>query len=586
MTGMESSPVLPSVFGNVFTEMAVLLLMAAAIGALAVRLRQPLIVAFIAVGILVGPSVLGWVSANDQVDLLAKLGIALLLFIVGLKLDLHIIRSMGRVALAAGLGQVFFTSVVGYFLAIALGMTPVTALYVAVALTFSSTIIIVKLLSDKREVDTLHGRIAIGFLIVQDIVVVLAMIGLTALGESGDAASLGREALGVLLKGLLFIAAIGLLMRYVLTPLLHQLARSPELLVLFAIAWAVALGAAGDNLGFSKEVGAFLAGVSLASTPYREAIGARLVSLRDFLLLFFFIDLWAGLDLSTLGAQVVPALLLSLFVLVGNPLIVLLILGFMGYRKRTAFLAGLTVAQISEFSLILGALGLSLGHITPETMGLITLVGLITISVSTYMILYSYPLYGWLSPWLTPFERKVTRREDAEAAATGHQHYDLVLFGLGRFGANIARAAERRGLRVLGVDFDPVRIRQLKRTGMAIRYGDAEDPEFLASLPLEKVSWVFSSLRETPVNLVLLQGLKDRGYRGRVAVTAHTPADGRQLERAGADRVLIPYAEAAVKALDDLFGPADPAEGKGSEPHHEGGGSRLPTDPTLPSQGE
>ena len=289
------------IFSDVFTEMAVLLLVAAVIGAIGVRLRQPLIVAFIAVGILVGPSVLGWVSANDQVDLLAKLGVALLLFVVGLKLDLHIIRTMGPVALATGLGQVFFTSVVGYFIAIALGLTPVTSLYVAVALTFSSTIIIVKLLSDKREVDALHGRIAIGFLIVQDIVVVLVMIGLTALGEAGDTASLGQEAVEVLVKGGLFIVIIGLLMRYVLTTLLRQLAHSRELLVLFAIAWAVALGAAGAHLGFSKEVGAFLAGVSLASTPYREAIGARLVSLRDFLLLFFFIDLGARLELTTLG---------------------------------------------------------------------------------------------------------------------------------------------------------------------------------------------------------------------------------------------------------------------------------------------
>jgi len=402
-----------SVFSDVFTEIAVLLLMAAAIGAIGVRLRQPLIVAFITVGILVGPSLLGWISADDQVHLLAKLGIALLLFVVGLKLDLHIIRTMGPVVLATGLGQVFFTSVVGYFIAIALSMTPVAAFYVAVALTFSSTIIIVKLLSDKRGVDALHGRIAIGFLIVQDIVVVLVMIGLTALGEAGDAASLGREAIAVLIKGGLFIVAIGLLMRYVLTPLLHQLARSPELLVLFAIAWAVALGAAGVHLGFSKQVGAFLAGVSLASTPYRDTIGARLVSLRDFLLLFFFIDLGAGLELATLGALVAPAILLSLFVLIGNPLIVMIILDAMGYRKRTSFLAGLTVAQISEFSLILGALGLSLGHIDADTRGLITLVGLITISASTYTILYSHLLYERISPWLGVFERKRPYREEA-----------------------------------------------------------------------------------------------------------------------------------------------------------------------------
>jgi len=543
-----------SIFGDVFTEIAVLLLVAAIIGAIGVRLRQPLIVAFIAVGILVGPSVLGWVSANDQVDLLAKLGIALLLFVVGLKLDLHIIRTMGPVALATGLGQVFFTSVVGYFIAIVMGMTPVTALYVAVALTFSSTIIIVKLLSDKREVDALHGRIAIGFLIVQDIVVVLVMIGLTALGEAGDAAALGQEAVKVLIKGGLFIAAIGLLMRYVLTPLLHQLARSPELLVLFAIAWAVALGAAGAHLGFSKEVGAFLAGVSLASTPYREVIGSRLVSLRNFLLLFFFIDLGAGLELSMLGAQVVPAIVLSLFVLIGNPLIVMIILGAMGYRKRTGFLAGLTVAQISEFSLILGALGLSLGHIDSGTMGLITLVGLITISVSTYMILYSHILYEQLSPWLGVFERKRVYREDAQDRNTGQNEVDVILFGLGRFGSGIAQELRQRGHRVLGVDFDPELVHQQEGYGYAVRYGDAEDPEFLTTLPLGQVNWVLSSVREKDINLALLHGLRDFGYKGRVAVTAHTTADAEQLKKAGTDQVLIPYADAAAEAVDNLFG--------------------------------
>ncbi len=541
-------------FNDLFTEVALLLAVAAAIGALGLRLRQPLIVTFIAVGILVGPSVLGWVSANDQVDLLSKLGIALLLFVVGLKLDLHIIRTMGPIALATGLGQVLFTSVVGYSIAIALGMSAMAALYVAVALTFSSTIIIVKLLSDKRELDTLHGRIAIGFLIVQDIVVVLVMIGLTALGGVTDAVALSWEAILILAKGGLFIGVLGLLMRYVLTPLLHQLARSRELLVLFSIAWAVALAAVAVHLGFGKEVGAFLAGVSLASTPYREAIGARLVSLRDFLLLFFFLDLGAGLDLTTIGAQVVPAIVLSLFVLIGNPLIVMVIMGFMGYRKRTGFMAGLTVAQISEFSLILGALGLSLGHINADTLGLITLVGLITISVSTYMILYSHPLYERLSPWLGLFERKRAYQEEALDRTADKQRVDVVLFGLGRFGILIAHELRCRGYQVLGVDFDPELVQRLNRDGHAVRYGDAEDPEFLASLPLDRVQWILSCVRERSVNLVLLHGLLDHGCKGRVAVTAYTAAEAEGLKQAGADRVLVPYADAATEAVDQMFG--------------------------------
>lgn len=548
-------------FDNVFYEIAALLGVAAVAGALGVFLRQPLIVAFIGVGILVGPAGFGLVAAHDQVDLLAKLGIALLLFVVGLKLDLHIIRTMGPVALATGLGQVTFTSVVGYAIATGLGMTAVTALYVAVALTFSSTIIIVKLLSDKREIDSLHGRVAVGFLIVQDIVVVLVMIGLTAFGASAGAESLGREMLLVLVKGAAMLAVLGLLMRYVLSPLLHAIVRSTELLILFAIAWAVFLAFVGDVLGFSKEVGAFLAGVSLASTPYREVIGARLVSLRDFLLLFFFVDLGAGLDMATLGAQAGAAVILSLFVLIGNPLIVVVIMGMMGYRKRTGLLAGLTVAQISEFSLILAALGLSLGHIDDATLGLITLVGLITISGSTYMILYSHVIYEWLAPWLGVFERRKAHREAVYDARAEGGEEDVILFGLGRFGTGIARRLRQRGYRVLGVDFDPDAVRACHQKGLPARYGDAEDPEFIATLPLARVRWVVSSVPTRDVNLVLLDGLRRRGYQGRTVVTAHTVRDADDLRQAGADMVLLPFADAANEAVDRLLD----ADGQGSE---------------------
>ncbi len=542
-----------SIFPDALSEIGVLLLLAAAVGALGVRLRQPLIVAFIAVGILVGPSVLGWVSANDQVDLLAKLGITLLLFVVGLKLDLHIIRTMGPVALATGLGQVFFTSVIGYLIAIGFGMTPIAALYVSVALTFSSTIIIVKLLSDKREVDTLHGRIALGFLIVQDLVVVLVMIGLNAVGTTSEF-SYGDAALAVLVKGGLFILAIGLVTRYLLPRLLHLLSHSQELLVLFGIAWAVALATTGAALGFSKEVGAFVAGVSLASTPYRDTLGARLVSLRDFLLLFFFIDLGARLDLGLLGAQFVESLVFSLFVLIGNPIIVMVIMGALGYRKRTGFLAGLTVAQISEFSLILGALGLSLGHIDRETMGLITLVGLITISASTYMIIYSHPLYELLEPWLKIFERRNPYRERDQDSVFDDGVTDIVLFGVGRFGTGIAQALRARGCRVKSVDYNPQLVRAGDAMGYPVLYGDAEDPEFIATLSLTHVQWVIGTASERRVNQTLIQSLRSVGYAGRIAVTAHSASEVAPLEQAGADLVLLPYADAAREAADRLLG--------------------------------
>ncbi|RPI49974.1 MAG: sodium:proton exchanger, partial [Acidobacteria bacterium] len=524
--------------GNAFAELALTLLAAAVIGALGTWLRQPLIVSFIAVGILVGPAGIGLVTQHDEVELLASIGISLLLFVVGLKLDFQTIRTLGPVALATGIGQITFTSVIGFLIAVALGMDALTATYVAVALTFSSTIIIVKLLSDKREIDALHGRIAVGFLIVQDLAVILAMIGITAIGGERSAdQSLMAHAAMILVKGLGFLAVVAVLAVRVLPAATNLLARSPELLVLSGIAWAVVLAAVGEFLGLSKEVGAFLGGASLASTPYREAIGSRLVTVRDFLLLFFFIDLGARLDLSLLGATLGAATIFSAFVLIGNPIIVMVIMGMMGYRKRTSFLAGLTVAQISEFSLILGALGVSVGHLSPEAMGLITTVGLITIALSTYMIIYSARLYEWLAPWLSLFERRTPFRE--AAADTGAPpKADVVVLGLGRYGGGIVRHLLLRNRRVIGVDFDPEALGRWRAEGVPVVYGDASDPELFDHLPLADVNWVISTAPDIETSRVLLQHLRAREFGGKIAVACRTADEGDLLRLEGADVLL------------------------------------------------
>ena len=528
---------------NPFVEFALLLTLAALFGVAARLLKQPLIVAFIALGIVCGPSVLDIIYSLDQIHLLSDIGIAILLFVVGLKLDLGLIRTTGGVALSTGLGQVVFTSLFGFLIALGLGFSPTASLYIAVALTFSSTIIIVKLLSDKKEIDSLHGQIAVGFLIVQDIVVILVMIVLSALGQDGDG-SMGLIVLGVVLKGALLVAVTGVMMRWALPSLTHYLAGSQELLVLFAIAWAVLLAAVSELMGFSREVGAFLAGVSLASTHYREVISGRLVSIRDFLLLFFFINLGAHLDLSLLGAQMGAAVLLSLFVLIGNPLIVMIIVGLMGYRKRTGFLAGLTVAQISEFSLIFVALGLSLGHINEDVVGLITLVGLITIGLSTYMILYSHPLFERLSSSLSLFEKKAPFRESDVRVSTS-RHVDAIVFGLGRYGGNVVRQLRKQGLVVLGVDFDPQTVKRLKLEGVDTQYGDLEDPDLAEQLPLHSARYVISTMPQLQGNLTLLKTLRTQGYRGKVVLTAHHSAHANTLQEAGADQVLMPFIDAA-----------------------------------------
>mgnify|MGYP001348226122 CR=1 FL=1 len=474
-----------AILQSAFGEVAALLVMAAVIGFLGIVLRQPLIVSFIAVGLFAGPSALDLVHADEQITLLSQLGIAVLLFLVGIKLDLKLIRSLGIVSLTTGLGQVAFTSIFGYLIGLALGLGHVASLYVAVALTFSSTIIIVKLLSDKREIDSLHGQIALGFLIVQDLVVVLAMIVLSAIGIGASADGHGGGSIAsVLISGAVLVGLVALFVRFVANPLTEKLANAPELLVIFAIAQAAMFAAIADFVGLGKEVGGLLAGVSLASTPYRETIAARLAPLRDFLLLFFFIALGATLDLSLLGTHVLGAVLFSLFVLIGNPLIVLTIMGAMGYRKRTGFLAGLTVAQISEFSLIFVAMGVSLGHVGQDALGLVTMVGLVTITASTYMITYSHRLYALFEPWLGWFERKGTPREPNEMGPHLSNGYAIIIFGLGRFGTAIGMRLKRRGISVLGVDFNPMAIRRWRALGLEAEFGDATDPEFVAELPL------------------------------------------------------------------------------------------------------
>ena len=545
-----------------FAEIAALLVMAAVIGFLGIILRQPLIVSFIAVGLIAGPSALDVVQSEDKIGLLSELGIAVLLFLVGIKLDVKLIRSLGAVSLLTGLGQVAFTSIFGYLIGLALGLGHVTSLYVAVALTFSSTIIIVKLLSDKREIDSLHGQIALGFLIVQDLVVVLAMIVLSAIGigAAGDGHGGGSVPL-VLASGVAMVALVILFVRYAANPLTERLAHAPELLVIFAIAMAAMFAAIGDVVGLGKEVGGLLAGVALASTPYRETIAARLAPLRDFLLLFFFIALGSALDLSLLGAHVTGAIVFSLFVLIGNPLIVLAIMGALGYRKRTGFLAGLTVAQISEFSLIFVAMGVSLGHVREDALGLVTMVGLVTIAVSTYMITYSHQLYALFEPLLGLFERRGTPREPSEAGAHRDDGHKVILFGLGRFGTAIGVRLQKRGIKVLGVDFNPMAIRRWRELGLETEFGDATDPEFVAELPLTHAEWIVSTVPIHPKGLshedartTLIQLSRTSGFRGRVAVASHNTKDNEDLFASGADIVLEPFQDAADRAVELLCG--------------------------------
>lgn len=518
---------------NIFNEISVIIVIATAVAAIMRLLKQPLIIGHIITGLIVGPYLLNLMQSHAVIDVFAEIGIALLLFIVGLGLNPKLIKEVGAVSLVTGLGQVLFTSLIGFFIARGLGFATIPAVYIAIALTFSSTIIIVKLLSDKQGLQKLYGKIALGFLLVQDIVATFILIGVSAMA-SGD--SLTHIVSTVALQGVALLAIASLISIYILPHLGHFFAKSQEFLFLFSTAWGLGLATLFHVFGFSIEIGALVAGVTLSLSPYHTEISAKMRPLRDFFIVLFFILLGSKMVLGNLAVILVPTIVLSLFILIGNPLIVVILMGLLGYNKRTGFLAGLTVAQISEFSLILIMLAVRLGHVDEIVLSLTTFVGLITIAGSTYLIMYAEKIYPYVAPMLALFERQQPKREK-----TATQRYDIILFGHNRVGYDFLHAFEKIKKKYLVVDFDPAVIKHLQNKGVACLYGDAEDTELLDELQLEKVKMVVSTIPETETNLLLVKKTKEANPKALPVVIAHSIEAAEELYQAGAAYVILPH---------------------------------------------
>ncbi|EKD71603.1 MAG: hypothetical protein ACD_46C00147G0001 [uncultured bacterium] len=537
---------------TVFNELAILLVLSVVFGLLAIKIRQPLILSYILVGVIAGPSFLGWITPHSEIEVLASFGVTLLLFIVGLRLDLGLIKTFGRVTVIIGLGQIVLTTFVGFILGIMMQIPLSQAFFISVALTFSSTIIIIKVLSDRYELDSLYGRISVGILIVQDLVVIIAIMLMSSHGlHRIISAQIINDLFSLTLRGMGFLAVIGIFMRFILPFFIEQFASSRELLILFALSWAVMLAVVAEYLGFGKEVGGFLAGVSLTTTHYREAIASRLETVRNVLLLFFFLNLGAMLHVVALEKLILPAIVFSIFVLVIKPIIVMVLMGQMRFRKRTGFLTGLTMGQLSEFSLILAALGVNLGYLDDTLQSLITFVAMISIGVSTYLMAYASKIYEWISPWLNYFEHRVYYQEDTYTS-DGDASIDIIIYGLGRHGDYLANLLSSQGFRILGVDFDPRKVRATTHPNINIRYGDAEDAEFQKTLPFINAKWIVSTIPHSETNRMLVASLRELRFPGKIALSAYQESEIEMLKKLNVDAVFVPYREAAHSAAEYL----------------------------------
>ncbi|MFA6304789.1 MAG: cation:proton antiporter [Patescibacteria group bacterium] len=503
-------------------------------GFLAKLIRQPLIIAYIAVGILAGPIFLNIFGNHKEIfELFSQLGIILLLFVVGLSLNFNYLKKIGKVAVVTGIGQVVITAGLGLVILQWLNFSLIPAAYLAVAITFSSTIIITKLLSDKKAIESLYGRSTIGLMLIQDIIAIFLMILLNFLVNSNDLSFL--IALLIIKAGAAAIL-IFIILKYCLPFLLKQSAKSAEFLFVFALAWCFGLTYLFHWLGFSLEIGAVIAGLTLGSSAYSSEIASRIKPLRDFFVIIFFIILGAGLGLENLEHAIGPGLVLSLFILIGNPIILYLLFRLLKYTRRNSFLAGITSAQVSEFGFVLLLMGKNNGQVGEQEMAVFTLVAIGTIFISSYLITHSEKIFAALDPLLSFFSKD--KRIQLEDQPITH---DVWVVGYHRLGWKICEVLHETKTNFGVIDFNPEVISRLKRKGWPAYFGDIGDMEFLNSLPLGQAKLVVSTASNVEDQLTLIKNIRIHSQKTCIITDIAEGKYRDSLYEAGSNYVMTPH---------------------------------------------
>lgn len=522
---------------GLFIELSLLIVLVTIVSMVMKRLRQPLILGYIITGLIVGTAVPlltddAFKISTHDFDIFSSLGIVLLLFIIGLGLRVSVFRRLGAVVFAIALSILLVLGGLGLLIAQAFGFNYTEGLVAGLALFFSSTIVIVKMLSDKKEHTRLHGQIAIGVILLDDIVATIALLFVAA-GKNGFQAS----ELGLLFaKGIVLAALLTFLSIKILPKLSQQFAKNQELLFLFAIAWGLGIPTLFQWAGFSIEVGALFAGVSLAPLPYTQQIESRLKPLRDFFIVIFFITLGADLHLDNIIAGLMPALILSILVIVLKPILVMIVMRLFQYTKRTSFKVGINLSQISEFSIILAVVSTAAGIVDEKLTAIITLVALLTITISTYLMQNDNAIFSALErrfPWLSDHEN---HRE-----ASINDKYDLVLFGYRRGGHEYVKTFAQMDKNYVVIDYDPAMVETLERLHVPHMYGDATDIEFLRDIGLKHAKLIVSTITHFSTNEQLARYVKRANPHAVIICHADDHNEAEELYRLGVSYVTLPH---------------------------------------------
>jgi|SRR5665213_166281 len=518
---------------NVFSGLSLIIVVGALVALIMRVIGQPLIIGHILTGIIVGPAVLHLAKSPETLSLFSDLGIALLLFIIGLGLNPQSLREVSKTASTVGLVQVGFITLLGWIVGSALGLNPTAAAFLGASLAFSSTIIILKILSDKREQNRLYGKIAIGVSLVQDLVA----IALVVVTSAGSDKSLAIGSILVLtIKGAALVLVIYWLSTRLLPSYQKLISGSQEFLFLFALAWGLGSATLFQKIGLSSEIGALLAGISLAAQPYAQEIASRLRPLRDFFVIVFFIALGANLTLGSIGSMFSVIVAASIIAIVIKPLISMAVLGYLGYTKRTSFKTSVALAQVSEFSIVLVLLAQKRGLISGDVVTAITFIALVSIAVSSYLIIFSDKLFGIFENYLNPFERKHTHNESGAQAG-----YELVLFGYQKGGHEFVKVFRQISKNFVVIDYDPEVIDILESRKIHHLYGDATDIELLEEAGVAKAKMIVSTITELEANLALLNFLERKSSAAVVIVQADSPHEAHRLYEHGASYVILPH---------------------------------------------
>lgn len=519
---------------SIFIDTSLILSVAICIAFFVQLLKQPLIISYIITGIVCGPLLLGLTNANhDFFNILAEIGVILLLFLVGLSLNISYLRKIGKVAVITGVGQVIFTSLIGFVLLLTIGFEAESAVYLAIAITFSSTIVIMKLLSDKKELRTVHGRYTLGLMLVQDIIAITIMIIMPVFqGGQSLLLSLGM----LLLKGAFVLLAVYLFSRIILPVLLKHAASSGEFLLIFSLAWCFSLAGFGEWAGLSMEVGAIIAGLSLGSSIYKEEISSRIKPLRDFFIALFFIILGSEMNVDNFSSAIIPSLLLSIFVLIGNPIILYSLYRSCNFTRKNSFLAGITAAQVSEFGFIFLFVAQQMGFVDSTIISIFTIVALTTIFISSYLITYNYQIYVFIRPIFSVFGRDKQRSTKIK-----HEKFDVVVFGYHRLGWKICEALKEKEVKFVVVDCDPLAIEKMINRNIPYYFGEANDMEFLSELPLDQIRMAISTIPQAEDQIALIKHIRAINSKALIITSLSHTNYLEEIYDSGANYAIIPH---------------------------------------------